>query len=43
MCMQIALVGERQDIGSSDLERVEELDGKVDPFFKDAIEEMQLL
>lgn len=35
------LIGKRPDRGSSDLEHIEEWDGKDDPYFKDAIEEVE--
>ncbi|MDR4496996.1 MAG: hypothetical protein MRK02_03580 [Candidatus Scalindua sp.] len=38
-----ALVGRRQERGSSDLEHVEEWDARTDPFFKDAIEEIEAI
>lgn len=38
-----ALVGKRPGRGSSDLEHVEEWDGRTDPFFKDAIEEIEAI
>lgn len=38
-----ALVGKRLGRGSSDLEHVEEWDGRTDPFFTDAIEEIEAI
>jgi hypothetical protein len=35
------LVGKREDRGSSDLEHVEEWDGRTDPFFKQGLEEVK--
>lgn len=38
-----ALLGKRSDRGSSDLEHFEEWDGKTDPFFKDALDEIEAI
>ncbi|MCP3677242.1 MAG: hypothetical protein GY721_06540 [Deltaproteobacteria bacterium] len=37
------LLGRRPDRGSSDLEHFEEWDGRTDPFFKDALEEVEAI
>jgi hypothetical protein len=38
-----ALLGRRYDRGSADLEHAEEWDGRTDPFFKDAVEEIEAI